>query len=242
MNVSSLLRRNRPKSRARATFLCLLLGSGLATSGCTIYGRVPEQPVAQSLPAMPEPSWPVGTTWHFLEKSKPLDSGTAVWWRVAENSSETLTIVDNGGCTANRVDLFSPALLVKDCRSSGTDSTQVVERQGDPWPLQVGKSWRYTASDKKTYFSGGEVFGSLDTGNRVLSRSKSLESECRVESEVRVEISAGAFDTYKVVCTYRKLKKTWYISPSLEGVVMHIVDPDSWETRQYERIELDTAD
>lgn len=218
------------------------LASGLVATGCATYTDVDEMPVSQPLAPMQEPSWEVGTTWHFLLKWKLLDSGSPVWWRVTEQDASTFTTVDNRGCTLTGVDLFSPYVLVRDCLPSRRGRNQEVTRLGEPWPLEVGRSWRYTASGNYVGERSGKAVENRYAGKPVGWSWESLVTECRVESQVRVKISAGAFDTYKVVCNHPRWRKTWYIAPSLEGIVMHIIDPESAKIRRYERLEIDPAD
>lgn len=214
-----------PEFAKRATIVFLILASSLAETGCTIYGRVDERTVSQPLAPMAEPSWPVGTTWHYEETWRLLDSGSKAWWRIESQGSETFTMLDNTGCKETQADLFTPAVHVQDCEFALVDRIRQVTRTGETWPLEVGKSWRYTTS------------GLTSRGRRW----KSSESECLVESSVRVEIEAGAFDTYKVVCRYPNLKKTWYISPRLESAVIYIRDPDGFHTKRYERLDPNLA-
>ncbi len=222
----------------RIATLLAILAPGIAATGCTIHSHVDELPVSQPLAPMPKPSWEVGTTWHYLAKWKLFDSGTRVWRQVEAQRDDLHRLITNQGCKVTQADWFTPAVHVRDCRAAGAGFTQEVtptfdtwpleggikqqvKRVGDTWPLQVGKSWHYKTSGVNS--RGWEW--------------EEMDSRCVVESEVRVEIPAGGFDTFKVVCESKWWKGTWYVAPSLGTYALYISDPDLTERKRYEYLE-----
>ncbi len=210
----------------RMLVVLAVLSASLATTGCTLYPHVDEYPVSQPLQPMPEPDWDVGTTWYFLEKWRPVDYGREYWERIEAHRGERHVTADSIGCTMTRSDWFEPAVHSLGCYRGGVGVKREVTRTGDPWPLEVGKSWQYTTS------------GVNSRGYRWKRR----DYWCLVEAQVRVVIPAGGFDTFKVVCESRRWKGTWYVAPSLGTYALYVDDPDLIEITRYEYLKTDMTE
>ncbi|MEO1407631.1 MAG: hypothetical protein AAFV54_14240, partial [Pseudomonadota bacterium] len=180
--------------------------------------------VAQPMPPMQKPDWPAGTEWQLMARWRVMiDGGGELWWRIDKKGKRTFTTVDSRGCRRMYEDWFTPPLMFRDCDFARVDLVQEVERTGETWPLQLGRSWSYTVS------------GLDHRGTRWRSR----KAKCFVDSAVQVTIEAGSFDTYKVVCRSMGVRETWYMSPSLGTFAIYIREPDAYQTEYIEYVALD---
>lgn len=165
-----------------------------------------------ALPPMSEPELEIGHQWYALR-----DGRKYVQTLIAQ-TTETRSWRDNEGCTWSSLrEGFAPTLAWSNCANS-EGGVQSVVREGQAWPLEVGKTWMYK-------FSGGDLHGNDWNGTR----------KCEVPSTVRIGTILGEHDTYKVVCTDVWNTRTWYVSPALQNVVHYVrSSPGRWvNTRMY---------
>lgn len=165
-----------------------------------------------ALPPMSEPELEIGHQWYALR-----DGRKYVQTLIAQ-TTETRSWRDNEGCTWSSLrEGFAPTLAWSKCANS-EGGVQSVVREGQAWPLEVGKTWMYK-------FSGGDLHGNDWNGTR----------KCEVPSTVRIGTILGEHDTYKVVCTDVWNTRTWYVSPALQNIVHYVrSSPGRWvNTRMY---------
>ncbi len=175
---------------------------------------VQEAQVTAPLPPMPEPKLEAGDSWTAM-KNGALYESTAL-----SVSADMKSFKDNSGCTWTRKhDMFAPAVKWNGCKPFN-NGTQTVTPRGEAWPIEVGKSWSYS-------FKGSNVAGdSWDAARR-----------CSVEGTTKIPTALGEQDTYKVVCSDPWNRRTWYLSPALEKVVLY----DWIRTRANERFTYEVA-
>ena len=139
----------------------------------------------------------------------PFVSGTEVHWlkngRPSVNyyesvNEQTYTATRDDGCSWTRItQAFAPTLKWDNCEyASGTQ--EIISSEGSPWPLNAMTEFQYTFS--------GKYAGDLGQPWRSVWR-------CHVESQVRVKVPAGEYDTYKLICEDDWTKRTYWISPLL---------------------------
>ncbi len=107
----------------------------------------------------------------------------------------------------------SPSLTLNGCGSSAqwlSGENRDMEKEGEIWPLQVGKtvSYRYELIDGNGKSHGVRV------------------RNCEVDSQVSVNVTTGSMDAYKVICTTQEGDKlrtdSFCFSPELARVVKHV--------------------
>ncbi len=150
-----------------------------------------------ALAPMPKPTPQIGSTRHWKDSR-------------GKKYSETITGVDETtanyetsyGCTATRThhEFLAQYLKWKNCgrrRSNGRGS--ITNLEGGIWPLKVGNKWKY------------DYEGSTESG-----RSWSGQTSCEVKGQVRVNVPAGGFDTYRVACETANVRREYHISPVIK--------------------------
>lgn len=180
------------------TLLLPLCAAATLLVGCNTQTTETAAP-AVSLKPMAKPTEPtVGTAYVSLENGRK-----EVRLEVIATSTEAITYRSNDGCAfALPTSGFAPVTTFENCE--GSSGTQLVRLASDaPWPLTVGKSWRYS-------FSGRNENGDTWDGERT----------CTVEDTVRVTAPIGTYDTFKVVCDEPNRTRTYYASPELGVAVM----------------------
>ena len=80
------------------------------------------------------------------------------------------------------------------------NGTNTVTKNGNPWPLEVGKEWSYDVSGKD---GDGAQW--------------SYELECEVEDTAIVETALGVHNTYRVACSHKWGTQTIYMAPQPRG-------------------------
>ena len=127
-------------------------------------------------------------------------------WSKGEVSVRTIIAIDKNtitwqypsGCTIKYPhEEFSQKVEGKNC--SGADFTTALKLiKGEIWPLTVGKKWRYR-------YSGGDKSGSKWNG----------QMRCKAKKQVRVDVPAGSFETYQIICYTKNYRRQYYVSPEL---------------------------
>lgn len=162
---------------------------------------ITEEPVQLSLAPMEKPEGrPVGSVRVLL-----LNGEEELRSEVVARDSETISFRDSDGCSYTMPTTgFAPLLTADNC--GGTSGSQKVALETDsPWPLSVGKKWRYS------------MVGSNSKGD-----TWRAERKCEVKSEARVTAPLGTFDTYKVVCIDPARTRTYYVVPDTGQVVIFL--------------------
>lgn len=158
-----------------------------------VLGKVSLDPVEK--PA--SPSFVAGTQRHWLRDGA--ESVTTYDSLDGNNYSAT----DSSGCSwTNLVLEFAPSFEWNNC--SGSSGTQkITKTKGSPWPLSAKSKFQYGFRGKSN--DGGKPWTST--------------RKCKVKAQERVRVPAGEFDTFKVECTDKWSKRTYWFSPQLGHAV-----------------------
>ena len=179
-----------------------------------------------SLESMEKPSpYVPGTTIQWLKNGKAL----SVLYETMDE--ETYTAKDSDGCTwTSMTSMFAPDSMWTNCDGrSGTH--EIIETRGNPWPLSHETMFQY------------EFTGKWSDGLDGTWRST---RKCEVIEKVRVKVSAGEYDTYKLVCEDKWIKRTYWVSPKLshsvayerEHKTMGVAQANWFDIEQSYRLEL----
>ena len=187
----------------------------IIVSGCQATS-VQQVAVNADLPPAQPPIYEVGkrTVWRMKDGSEITYERTGI-------DDTTTTGRGSDGCIfSHRRDGFGPATQWENC--SGSTGTQMLERSGNMFPLQVGntESWKYR---------GKNIKGDSWSGMR----------ECEVRGTARVTVPAGSFDTYHVVCEEKGWQRyEWHYSPKLRRTVTSIQTPIGGSSAKPRHLEL----
>ena len=156
-------------------------------------------PVSAPLEPMAKPAMRVGDqeTWRNKKGEE--------WTRTVVGMDDTtVTFEESDGCTFTRQhEVFAESEKWTNCGSDGNGTLSLTK--GEVWPLETGRKWRYK-------FSGKTAKG----------KRWRYKKECKVKEEIRVQVPAGEFDTFHVVCnTGSNAKKHYYVSPEAGANVMY---------------------
>ena len=177
----------------------ILLAGLLGLSACqtVVVGTPEESEVSKPLAPMAKPQLAVGDTWRGID-----DKARAISTRVIAVDGEQISLLRSDGCIQSmKAWEFATSDVGKDCAiPDGFHETFTSESL---WPLEVGKTATYVGQ------------GSYDEGQTDWSTLRN----CEVESQVRIAIEAGEFDTYKVVCKDRWSDEVWYFAPEAKELV-----------------------
>jgi len=198
----------------KQTLVCVGVAVVVALVGLAQAQAFEELNAKVSLPPMAKPAAkPVGYKWISLKNGED----DYILTKIAEKGGlETWKLIDGCSFTRPASELFATEVKWTSC--SGPDGTQDVKLNGEVWPLQVGKTWSEDYS------------GTNDRG-----RTWSSTNKCTVESQVRVKVKAGEFDTYKVVCNDTWNKRISYISPE-RGIRVYYIREHSKRGGKYELV------
>jgi hypothetical protein len=174
---------------------------------------VETEPVTADLAPAPLPARQVGQTFTYLQDEKEVVStvvgvdGDQVSWRSSDGWQWTALTPFEG----------NSALSWK-----GPDGEGHQQYEGNPgaiFPLQIGKSVQ--VSYRAVH--DGKGYGGLQI--------------CEVKDQKRVEVPAGAFDTYVVVCksggdlSKPYSTRTYYYAPAIGANVIEVTDEEGQGTR-----------
>jgi hypothetical protein len=87
----------------------------------------------------------------------------------------------------------------------GTGTQEMSDVEGALFPLAVGNKMQFMVTGNSTKSSTGWK----------------EERDCEVESQERVTTEGGEFDAFKVVCNSEWRKRTYYVAPELNDIVLH---------------------
>lgn len=141
----------------------------------------------------------VGWEWHYLDQD-----GKPGFMRKTAGTDSTASYSRSDGCKWTRpTSGFAPATVWGNCPSTG--SANVSFLNGPIWPLKIGNRFVY------------RIKGS----SSLLSRAWSSKRSCKVADAVKIKITSGVYDTYKVVCKERWGTRTWWLSPAVGTAVAY---------------------
>lgn len=184
----------------RYRVLASVVLAGAIVAGCkTTQQAEPEMKPQSEMQPMAEPEMrPVGTVYHGLR------DGEADVLRLVSRDSEALIYEKPDGCRFQRSvehgSFFSPTVKWENCGGS-TGGRNIESVSGEPWPLEVGKTWSYDAEG----WTGGDRWTS--------------DTRCSVDGTARVKVPMGEFDTYKVICNTKWTQKVRYVAPDVGTTV-----------------------
>ena len=141
----------------------------------------------------------IGWEWHFIDQ----DNKAGKMQKTAGNQ-EIASYIRTDGCEWTRsTQGFAPATQWENCPSKGTSSVELVS--GEIWPLTVGSKFVYTVQGTSSLF--GKAWKS--------------KRSCKVDSQWRIQIVSGEYETFKVICKERWGKRTWWLSPKVGTAVAY---------------------
>lgn len=105
------------------------------------------------------------------------------------------------GCSYVNKDWFGPSVTFENC--GGETGSQEYTKEGDIWPLEVGKTETYA------------VKGSNGDSTWQTTR------KCEVKDTVMVVLGDKQLPTYEVVCTDKWNTRAWYVSPDLGQAIKY---------------------
>lgn len=176
----------------------LIAGVAALTAGCAGDPTVDREAKVELSP-MEQPAVLVGQS-NWLNKGEPTvmkmaslkDGMIAGTW--LEGASKGCSWVNDGW--------FAPAESFENCR--GNSGTQKISKEGDIWPLAVGKTVSY------------KVTGENDKGNNWKTTRR-----CEVKDAVMVSIQEKPYAAYEVICKDSWSTAKWYVSPDLKRVIKY---------------------
>jgi hypothetical protein len=126
---------------------------------------------------------------------------------------------ESNGCSWTRMTgKFAPTLEWYDCYQDRSGAQEIINTMGNPWPLSENTEFQY------------EFTGKWDDG---FGAKWHQTRKCKVDKQVRVNVPAGEFDTYKLICEDPSLKWTYWISPKLGHRVAYELENKSFLSRSY---------
>ncbi|MEM6621798.1 MAG: hypothetical protein AAF674_06180 [Pseudomonadota bacterium] len=161
--------------------------------------------------AQPIETRPVSAELAPLEYRAPVLGDRMVWqdgddqivWTVAGMSDGLVTSASSTGCRWTGATLLAPSTRWENC-DPFSDGTHTYAKTGEIFPLQVGNAMSFDAS-------GSNVDG--DTWDNVRT--------CTVDGTAQVDVPAGTFDTYRVICDDGNTRRTFFYAPETGTPVMY---------------------
>ncbi|WP_271271039.1 hypothetical protein [Aliamphritea hakodatensis] len=174
---------------------------GVACLGLVACGgnQVKTEAVAQQLAPASAPEYNVGDKF--------------VWNINGEQKTNVVASVADGNVTWKQGDnevwtdqgpLVFPTKSWKS-EDHGNGSLTISSVSGDLFPMTIGSKVSISAKGQGDKYKPWED-----------------ERTCTVESEERVTVPMGSFDTYKVNCKGNYINRTWYYSPELKAPVVYV--------------------
>jgi len=141
----------------------------------------------------------VGWEWHFIDQEKKAGK-----MQKTAGNQEVASYLRTDGCEWTRsTQGFAPAMRWDNCPSKGVSTVDLDF--GEIWPLKIGNKFVYTVQGSSSLF--GKVWKS--------------KRRCRVDSQWRIRIVSGEYETFKVICKERWGKRTWWLSPEVGTAVAY---------------------
>lgn len=151
------------------------------------------QPVSEPLAPAPLPHYAVGDRFTWLK------SGDEVTVEVAGITGDQIMWSATDGATWTTTADFAMPATEWSTPDNGKGQQQASGIMGALFPLEVGKTMTM------------QVMGS----SAEWPQSWQLPRECAVESQQRVTVPAGSYDTYKVVCKSAERIYTYFYAPEI---------------------------
>ena len=135
---------------------------------------------------------------------------TKVWRRagqdmmemVMEAGAQTVSYARADGCRFTRShEEFSQSLTWEACNNT-SGQQKVTLTDGKIWPLKVGRKFNYDV-----------------TGGNTGGRNWQVAMDCVVQEQAGVEVPAGEFDTFHIICDTERRRRGYYMAPKLGTVV-----------------------
>lgn len=182
--VNSSGRAHRPRSAKMAGLVAVLGLAALVTlGGC-----------APVLDPMAEPRRTIGDTEVWRTRT-----GTLTHTLVAMDGATTSHEVAENSCTYSRPKGgLLPWTQWSNCRGMLDGSQTVTMIEGQIWPLDIGRTWRYRRA------------GSDEGGNEWDETAL-----CKVLSQRRSNVGAGTYHTYRTICRSKTERIELYVAPTI---------------------------
>ncbi|MCY4397436.1 MAG: hypothetical protein OXC10_20115 [Rhodospirillaceae bacterium] len=129
-------------------------------------------------------------------------AGQEMMEMVMEAGAQTISYARTDGCRFTRSHEEFAVFLTWEACGGVTGQQKVTLIDGKIWPLKIGRKFVY------------EIDGGNDRG-----RNWQLKMNCTVEEQARIEVPAGAFDTFHIVCDTDFRRRGYYMAPKLGTVV-----------------------
>ena len=173
-----------PRFTRMAGLIAVLgLASLLTLGGC-----------ATVLEPMAEPRKAVGDTEVWRGRTGPL-THTLV---ALDGATESYEIAENDCAYTRPKGGLLPWTQWSNCRGKPDGSQTVTVTQGKLWPLEVGRSWRYSRA------------GSDKSGNEW-----NETAICRVVSQRRTSVAAGSYHSYRTICRSKTERIEIHVAPDI---------------------------
>ena len=172
-----------------ALIVSVVLPAAMAASSALAADGKPLKPMAK-------PAFKAGDTKVWLRE------GREVMEMVMDADAKTVSYATAIGCRFTRShEEFSPNLTWEAC-SNKNGGQKVTLIDGKIWPLEIGRKFVY------------DVTGGNDGG-----RNWKVRMDCTVHEQARVEVPAGEFDTFHIICETKYTHRGFYLAPKLGTVV-----------------------
>ena len=187
--VNASGRAHRPRFATMAGLICVLGLAALVTlGGC-----------APVLDPMAEPRRAVGDTEVWRTRT-----GTLTHTLVAmDGATMSYEIAENGCAYTGPKGGLLPWTQWSNCSGMPDGSQTVTVIEGQIWPLEIGRTWRYrrTGSDE-----GGNEWNET--------------ALCKVLSQRRSNVGAGTYHTYRTICRSKTERIELYVAPAIGRSVL----------------------
>jgi len=141
----------------------------------------------------------VGWQWHFIDQD-----GKPGYMEKVAGDNNVASYIRTDGCEWTRATSgFAPATEWSNCPSTGTSTVDIDTNS--LWPLKKGNRIVYTVRGTSS----------------LIGRAWSSKRSCEVTKLVKIEITSGVFDTFKVECKERWGSRTWWLSPTVGTAVAY---------------------
>ena len=198
--------------------LIALLVSVALVSGCKT-ASIKTQPVSKKLAAHPASAQPIG----YTRTTKSLKGKIRDGELVAVEGELYRYKTSDGYEWTNYTNpmLPSPTFSGADW---GTGTQKMTKVEGAMFPLVVGNKMSYTVKGKSSKNTKGW------SDNR----------KCEVKSQERVQVEAGEFDAFKIVCNSEWRQRVYFFAPEVNDIVWYrsIHKTDSQKTEGWEAVAL----
>lgn len=176
----------------------------LMATACAVTSTVEENPVAAELAPMQKPVLSAGQRVYQFDQLKNEEK----YYEILEIRADGTHVgQSSNGCKWEASsDHVSPSLSWEECSTNPdwhSGENRDIKKKGEIWPLEVGNKVSYSYTE-------------INAHGKNTGKSK---RSCKVEDTVRIAVSAGELDAFKVVCKRSKgnwsQTRVYYFSPEL---------------------------